>query len=145
MHESIQALMFKGLTEQINSILDSNLKGPLRTLWDRRAILQLEFVFPQSEEIWHVNQWHPNFELLQEPHPDPDYRFRYIASEVAGYINGDLTLEQCNNLRAYRRKGYSRKEDGAFRLSSLDPGRLFGEDLYNVVDATFTWHPLNLF
>ena len=145
MREKIQALMSEGLTKQINSSLNPNLKGPLRTLWDRRAIFQIEFVFPQGEEIWHVKQWHPHFELLHHAHPDPDYRFRYIASEVTGYINGDLTLEQCNNLRAYRRKGHSRKADGTFRLSSLDPGRLFGEDLYNVVDATFIWHPLNLF
>ncbi len=28
--------------------------------------------------------------------------------------------------------------------SELDPGRLHGEDLYNVVDETFAWNPLAL-
>ena len=145
MHERINALMEQALIEQTNSVLNSALRGPLRTLWDRRAVFQLEFVFPEAEKVWHVKQWHPAFSLEEGSHPDPDYRFRYVASEIVGYMNQDLTREQCNQLHALRRKGHARNSDGTFRFSSLNPGRLFGEDLYHVVDATFTWHPLNLF
>jgi L-ascorbate metabolism protein UlaG (beta-lactamase superfamily) len=144
MAATLAHVMEEVLPTQLNAQLTPRLTGPLRTLWDRRASLQLEVVFPGSEQRWHVSSWSPRATLQAGAHSDPDYAFRYIASEIYGHLQGRFNIQEQGSLRARRRAPSAPNAGEAFRFSSLDPARLFGEDLYNVVDATFFWHPLHL-
>ena len=146
MEQLLDELFTKGLKERLNTLLDPSLTGPLRTLWDRRATLQLSITFPENERSWHIHSWHPELNITQGAHPEPDYTFQYVASELVGYIKGHFNIRGQGQMRAFRHpKGKRTHTSQEFRFSALDPGRLFGEDLYDVVDATFHWHPLIFF
>lgn len=124
--------------------LTPTLRGPLRTLWDRRAILQIDIAFPSHTASWKLTRWYPQakFEpgMVERP-GGPDYRFAYRASDIADFWDGQLDLGKAD-LRIYRRRRHDPAD--TFRLCALDPGRLNGEDLYYVVDASLEWTPLSV-
>ena len=143
MEALLTPLLTTDLQAHLNALKTPALTGPLRTLWDRRASLQISVAFPGGERAWHLGAWHPEVRILDGPHPEPDYTFQYVASELVGYFKGHFNIRKEGQMRALRRLPPDKSTSGEkFRFSSLDPGRLFGEDLYNVVDATFRWHPL---
>ncbi|MEW5848715.1 MAG: MBL fold metallo-hydrolase [Myxococcota bacterium] len=138
MRDAITTLMEEHFPRAMRNTLTWRTTGPLRTLWDRRAALQVDVVFPSTTESWHVAQWSP-FTLERGAHPDADYTFQYVASQIHGYARGNW--RQTPRVVARRRRGIAK---GAFRFSALDPARLHDVDQYLVVDETFEWNPLAL-
>ena len=140
MNDAISALVDERLVQRLNQQLGLTCIGPLRTLWDRRAVVQIEIVTPSKQLSWHVDGWEPQLTLQASPHPDPDYIFRYVASQIYAFMQEEGTeLPHCF---AYRRHPSSRESTRPFRFSALDPARLHGVDLYHVVDETYEWNPL---
>ncbi|MEZ0312333.1 MAG: MBL fold metallo-hydrolase [Myxococcota bacterium] len=123
-----------------NAMTDT-VTGPLRTLWDRRAHLQLEFVTPKATLTWHLASWSPPA-WKPGAEPKPDYVFRYVASDVVAYID---------RKRADLPRGYHLRFDNPptpgepYRLMALDPARLHGVDIYWSVDEQYWWSPLLIF
>jgi hypothetical protein len=115
--------------------------GPLRRLFDRRAILQIEVATPQGPLTWHVARWHPDVGLVAGAHADPDYVYQFIGSELLAYAT--TTHGAPPRVRARRRRSASTL-DGRFALGALDPARLSGLDPVLSVDETYDWHPLEL-
>jgi hypothetical protein len=114
------------------------LLGPLRTLIDRRAAVQLDVALGDEVHSWHIARWLPAGELAGGAHPAPDYRFGYEAGKICHFLRtGDVDEPPC---RAERRVGYD--DEGPFRLRALDPARLHGRDEYFIVDERLDWHLL---
>jgi hypothetical protein len=146
MEETLNHLFTHQLKNGLNSMLTPSLTGPLRTLWDRRSSIEIGVTFPHTKLCWHIADWHPQISVRGGQLSQADYRFEYVASELFGYIQGQFNVRRDGQVRAYRQnRACGENLNNKFSFSALDPGRLFGEDLYNVVDATFHWHPLIFF
>ncbi|MBI5494331.1 MAG: MBL fold metallo-hydrolase [Deltaproteobacteria bacterium] len=135
MDDAVERVMAETVPAALAQLLDWRLKGPLRRLWDRRAIFQVDIVFPSGTRSWHVAAWNP-LRFPAGAHGAPDYTWSYRASEIYGLLRGE-PVEPTVMAR--------RRRDGAAyhgRLGVLDPARLHGVDLNLVVDETFDWNPL---
>jgi L-ascorbate metabolism protein UlaG (beta-lactamase superfamily) len=136
MRAVITPLLEKTLNTVLGGALVPGLTGPLRTLWNRRAILQMEVFFPSGKKAWHIPAWSPKPTVVAGEHPEPDYTWRYLASDLHTLVQGQWVQP---TVQAVRRK---HRVEG--RLDTLEPGRLHGVDIYHVVDETFEWNPLAL-
>jgi hypothetical protein len=136
--QHLDALVTRTWREAVSAALTPKLVGPLRHLWDRRAVVQIEVTFPSTKRCWHVGAWHPELQVVSGEHADPDYRFCYIASQVYALVRGEpITTPRA---AAYRRPG----PPAPGRLTPLDPFRLHDTDEYLVVDDDPVWHPLRI-
>jgi hypothetical protein len=99
-------------------------------------------VFPDGIRSWHVARWTPDLELVHSPHEDPDYRFRYVASELYDLMRGQSVALPRG--QSFRRQTSDEETSGPFRFSALDPLRLQGLDPYFSVDDCASWNPLEL-
>jgi len=120
-------------------------RGPIRTLFDRRAVLQLHIALPSRTASYYLERWAPDVVFKEGVHPDPDYVFGYIASKLHRYVERGVYEEPM--CYAFRRKNVPETTalpERPYRPTTLDPGRLNGYDLYTVVDDRWSWSLLSL-
>lgn len=137
LRQGVAALMEQSLPEVLERLLTWDLVGPLRTLWDRRSVLQMDVVFPGDEvRSWQLAGWDRPLRVRRGGSRKADYTWRYIASQLLAYAAG----------RPYGRTVQAFRRDGGVpgRLDTLDPARLHDVDLYRVVDEDFAFNPLAL-
>jgi L-ascorbate metabolism protein UlaG (beta-lactamase superfamily) len=134
--------LMRDLEQRMRARLTDDRTGPLRTLWDRRAVLQIDVVLPSGARSWHLADWRAPALWRPGAHADPDYLFRYVASELVRMFDGRSSAPP--TIHALRRATRPRRPGERFRFGTLDPARLHGDDLYWVVDEEFVWNPLLL-
>lgn len=128
------------LNEAMRLALSPTLRGPLRHLWDRRSSLMLEFVTPGETLYWTLARWAPAARWEAGRHPEPDYAFSFLGSEILEVLDGEDPQDKL----CYCRRRIGPNRASPFRLGALDPARLFDVDLYLTIDEEYNWHPLNL-
>jgi hypothetical protein len=132
------------LPARMQAELDGLTTSPLRRLCDRRASVQVEVAFPDKVQAWHVKAWAPQVQLARGPHPDPDYVFGYVASEILAYLMDEGGMPSCQ-ARRNRKEPENGVANGApFRFSTLEPARLNSQDPHLVVDDMFEWNLLGI-
>lgn len=136
LRQVVDQVVEHAFAEAFTRALTWSLQGPLRTLWDRRAVLQMDVAFPNHHQSWHLTRWAPA-QWQRGPATQPDYVWKYRASDAVALVRGEPVRPV---VRAHRRQGPAL--DG--RLGALDPARLHGADVYQVVDESFEWNPLGL-
>jgi L-ascorbate metabolism protein UlaG (beta-lactamase superfamily) len=122
-----------------------SVRGPIRTIIDRRAVVEIRIALPSETRVMHVAGWFPDVKLVSGPHPDPDYTFAYVSSVLFRYVHRGIFEEP---MCAARRRAVPPDTHDAparpYRLSTLDPARLNGRDLTMVVDDRWNWSILSL-
>jgi hypothetical protein len=140
MRDALRAIVENDLPARMQAELDALTTSPLRRLCDRRAPVQVEIAFPDKITTWHVKKWVPTVGLKRGAHPDPDYTFGYVASEIFAYLRDEGEMPNCY---ATRRKGPA-PINGVYRFSALEPARLNSQDPNLVVDDMFEWNLLGI-
>ncbi len=125
--------------QRATELLAQGVGGPLRTLQARRAVLDIEVVFPSAHRRYRLTSWAPRLEVQEVVADDEgaDYVFTYIASQVYAVAVG----------RPYQAPEILARRSRAARAGGLlpiDPARLAGVDAYSTTDENFGWSPLDV-
>ncbi len=134
-------MMEQEMAKAMQNAMTDTATGPFRTMWDRRAHMQIECVTPTQTLTWHLASWSPPA-WRAGPEPTPDYVFRYVASDLVAYFERKRT--EMPRVQ-YLRFDNPPRLGQPYRLMALDPARLHGVDIYWSVDEQYWWSPLLVF
>lgn len=137
--------IFERLLPALSEARHHSVRGPMRTLVDRRAVVEITIVSPKGARTMHVRRWFPEVELVVGAHADPDYTFGYLASKLFRYLyRGIFEEPMCAARRRANPPESHALPEAPYRLTTLDPARLHDRDLYMVVDDRWNWSILSI-